>query len=156
MEPDTYVVEREQHIHAAPAEILERIVDLRRWQTWSPWEDLDPNLQRVYEGPDSGVGAVYEWDGNRKAGKGRMQILDAAQDRVTIAVEFMKPFKSRSTSTFAVRTSPDGRGSTLTWTMTGAKTLMTKLMGIFTSMDKLMGPDFEKGLARLKADVEAG
>lgn len=150
---DTYVVEREQRVQGPPSAVLERIVDFRRWRSWSPWEDADPQLHRTYAGAESGVGAVYEWQGNRKAGKGRMQITDVQPDRsATIDVQFLKPFKSRSTATFTVR--PEGGESVVRWTMTGPKTLMTKVMGIFTSMDKLIGPDFEKGLERLKADVE--
>lgn len=149
-----FEVERTARIEASPAAVLAHIVDFREWQAWSPWEDLDPALERTYSGADSGVGAVYEWSGNRKAGAGRMEILDVEPDRtVTIAVRFLKPFKSNSTSTFSVTPASDG-ASGVTWTMTGPKTLMTKIMGIFTSMDKMIGPDFEKGLARLKAVAE--
>jgi hypothetical protein len=149
----TFVVEREQRVNGAPAAVLERIVDFHRWQAWSPWEDIDPELRRTYSGPDSGVGAIYEWEGNRKAGKGRMAITAVApNESVTIDLQFLRPFKSRSAVEFAVR--PDGESTIVRWTMTGPKTLMTKVMGIFTSMDKVIGPDFEKGLARLKADVE--
>ena len=149
----TYTVERQQRVEAPPAAVLERIVDFRRWPAWSPWEDVDPALRRTYSGPDSGVGAAYAWEGNRKAGKGRMEIVDVADDAVSIDVQFLRPFKSRSTSVFRVR--PDGDATAVTWTMTGPKTFMTKVMGVFTSMDKLIGPDFEKGLAQLKADAES-
>lgn len=149
----TYTVERQQRVEAPAAAVLERIVDFRRWPGWSPWEDIDPELRRTYSGPDSGVGAAYEWEGNRKAGKGRMEIVDVADDAVTIDVQFARPFKSRSSSAFRLR--PDGDATVVTWTMTGPKTFMTKVMGVFTSMDKLIGPDFEKGLARLKADAES-
>ena len=150
---DTFVVERQERIAAPPAAILERIVDFRRWQEWSPWEELDPNLQRTYSGAESGVGAVYEWAGNRKAGKGRMQITSVEPDQaVTIDLQFLKPFKSRSTTVF--RLLPEGEATEVTWTMTGPKTVMTRIMGIFTSMDKMVGPDFEKGLQRLKTTAE--
>lgn len=148
-----YVVERSTRIAAPPAAVRERLADFHRWQSWSPWEDLDPNLQRSYSGANSGVGAVYEWKGNRKAGEGRMEIVGVTDDAVTIDLQFLKPFKSRSTSAFHL--APDGDGTNVTWRMTGPKTLMTKVMGIFTSMDKMIGPDFEKGLARLKSDAEA-
>lgn len=151
---DTYAVQREQPIAGPAGAVLERIVDLRRWQSWSPWEGLDPDLRRTYSGADSGVGAVYAWEGNRKAGKGRMEITGVEPDTsVTIDLQFLKPFKSHSTTTFAVR--PDDEGVVVRWTMTGRKTFMTRAMGIFTSMDKLIGPDFEKGLAQLKSEVEA-
>lgn len=151
-----YEVERTARIEAKPSDVIAHIVDFKKWQAWSPWEDLDPALERTYRGADSGVGAVYEWSGNRKAGAGRMEILDVEPERsVTIDVSFLKPFKSHSTSTFSVTPASDG-ASGVTWTMTGPKTLMTRVMDIFTSMDKMIGPDFEKGLARLKAVAETG
>ena len=152
-EPNTYVVTRETRVQAPPERILERIVDFRRWQAWSPWEGLDPDLRRTYSGPEARPGSTYEWDGNRKAGKGRMQITDVSPEKVTVDLVFEKPFKSQSTTVFTVR--PDAGGSIVTWTMTGQKTLMTRVMGIFKSMDSLIGPDFEKGLELLKVDAEA-
>jgi len=150
---DTYVVEREQRIEGPPAAAFDRIVDFRRWRSWSPWEEIDPNLWRGYEGAESGVGARYEWAGNRRAGVGRMEITAVQPDEsVTIALEFIKPFKSKSTTEFTLQ--PDGATTVVRWTMTGPKTFMTRFMGIFMSMDKMIGPDFEKGLARLKVDVE--
>ena len=150
---DTYEVEREQRIEGTAPAVYERIVDFRRWQTWSPWEELDPNLWRGYSGAESGVGAIYEWAGNRKAGVGRMTITAVEPDQsVTIALEFIKPFKSKSTSEFTLH--PDGATVIVRWRMTGSKTFMTRFMGVFMSMDKMMGPDFEKGLTKLKHDVE--
>src|SRR3954468_8443898 len=115
---DEYVVEREQRIEGTAAAVFERIVDFRRWPSWSPWEELDPDLWREYSGSDSGVGAVYEWAGNRKAGAGRMTITAVEPDRsVTIDLQFMKPFRSRSTSELTL--SPDGATVTVRWRMTG-------------------------------------
>jgi uncharacterized protein YndB with AHSA1/START domain len=153
-EAGTYVVERRRSMTAPPSAVFERIVDLRRWQAWSPWEDLDPQLRRSYTGSERGVGSVYQWAGNRKAGTGHMEITSVEPDRsVTIALQFLKPFRSSSTVQFELQ--PEGAGTAVTWRMTGAKTLMTKVMGLFTSMDKMMGPDFDKGLDRLKAQVES-
>ena len=153
--PEHYVVEREQRIHASPAAVQERIVDFRRWQAWSPWEDVDPALRRSYSGATSGVGAVYEWEGNRKAGKGRMEITSVEPDRsVAIDLQFLKPFKARNATTFT--TERQGDDTLVRWSMTGRRTFMTRVMGIFSSMDKMIGPDFEKGLDRLQADAEAG
>ncbi len=152
--PESYVVEREQRIHASPAAVQERIVDFRRWQAWSPWEDVDPALRRSYSGAPSGVGAVYEWEGNRKAGKGRMEITSVEPDRsVAIDLQFLKPFKARNVTTFT--TEQQGDDTLVRWSMTGPRTFMTRVMGILSSMDKMIGPDFEKGLDRLKADAEA-
>ena len=149
----TYVVERKATMAAPADRVFAALADFHRWPEWSPWEDLDPGMTRTYSGAATGVGAVYEWDGNRKAGKGRMEITDAHDpDGLTIKLDFIKPFKASNTTSFAL--SGDGAGTEVTWTMTGAKTLMTKIMGIFKSMDAMIGPDFEKGLAQLKAAVE--
>lgn len=150
---DQYVVERQQHIDAPPDLVRERLVDFRRWKAWSPWEGLDPNLQRTYGGAESGVGATYDWSGNRKAVVGHMEITGASDDEVTIDLRFVKPFRSHSTTAFLLR-AEDG-GTLVTWRMTGEKTLATRMMGVFTSMDKMIGPDFEKGLDRLRRDAEA-
>jgi hypothetical protein len=152
--PSTYKVERRQHIAAPPEAVRERIVDFHRWEAWSPWHDLDPDMRQTYTGPESGVGAGYAWEGNRRAGKGSMEIVGADESRVTIDLRFLKPFKARNTTEFLLE--PEGGGTLVTWTMTGPKTFVTKVMGIFKSMDKMIGPDFEKGLARLQADVGSG
>lgn len=149
---DTYVVERRRHVDAPRERVRERIVDFHRWTSWSPWEGIDPNLDRTYKGAPEGVGAVYEWDGNRKAGRGTMEITAADESTVTIDLRFLKPFKSHSTATFELE--DEEGGTNVTWRMIGPKTLMTKVMGLFTSMDKMIGPDFDKGLDQLKADAE--
>lgn len=154
MANDTYTVERRTTIDAPPSAIYPHVEDLHAWQAWSPWEDLDPDLDRTYTGPDKGVGASYAWSGNRKAGQGSMTITEASPDQaVACDLAFVKPFKSESKMrmTFA----PKGDQTEVVWTLTGPQTLMTKIMGIFTSMDKMIGPDFEKGLARLKATAES-
>ena len=153
MADDTYTVERAATIEAAPTRVYEQIADFHNWTRWSPWEDLDPNLQRTYSGAPAGVGAAYAWSGNRKAGQGRMEIVEATEpSTVRIDLRFEKPFKARNDSVFTIEQA--GSGSRVTWSLTGRKTLMTKVMGLFTSMDKMIGPDFEKGLARLKETAE--
>ena len=143
-----YEVEREATIPAARQAVFDRVVDFHRWSEWSPWEDIDPAMHRTFSGTESGVGAIYEWSGNRKAGEGRMEITGAdAPSRVEIALQFLKPFKSSNTTTFELLES-DG-ATRVTWRMVGPKTFATRLMGIFMSMDKMIGRDFEKGLARL-------
>jgi hypothetical protein len=153
MADDTYNVERSIVVDAPADRIYDEIASFRNWTHWSPWEDVDPDLRRTYSGAESGTGAAYAWSGNRKAGQGRMEIVEATRPTaVRIDLLFEKPFKARNDTRFAL--SPEGSGTRVTWTMTGRKTLMTKVMGIFTSMDKMIGPDFEKGLARLKATSE--
>jgi hypothetical protein len=154
MADDTYTVERSVDVDAPPERVYAEVVDLHRWTAWSPWEDLDPDLRRSYTGPESGTGSVYEWSGNRKAGQGRMEITGTqAPGDVRIALDFLKPFKSHTEVAFAIR--PAGEGSAVTWTLTGRRTLMLRVLGLFTSMDKMIGPDFEKGLARLKTTAES-
>ncbi|HLL08326.1 MAG TPA: SRPBCC family protein [Nocardioidaceae bacterium] len=153
MAEDTYTVERSARIDAPPARVYAQIANFRQWPKWSPWEDVDPNLQRTYSGAESGLGAVYAWSGNRKAGQGRMEITEADEPSlVRIDLVFEKPWKARNDTSFVIR--PEGLGSHVTWSMTGQRTLITKAMGVFKSMDKFLGPDFEKGLARLKATAE--
>ncbi len=153
MADDSYTVERSVTIDAPPAAVYEQIADFHNWTNWSPWEDVDPRLNRTYSGAEAGTGAVYRWSGNRKAGQGQMTITDATEpSTVCIDLVFEKPWKAQSDTVFNIR--PDAAGSEVTWSMTGRKTTVTKVMGIFKSMDKLIGPDFEKGLARLKATTE--
>jgi hypothetical protein len=153
MADDKYTVERSITMNAPAERIFEQISDFHNWTSWSPWEDVDPDLKRLYSGPESGKGAVYGWSGNRKAGQGRMEITEATHPSlVHIDLQFEKPFKSHNDTVFTI--SSEGSGSRVTWTMTGEKTFMTKVMGIFTSMDKMVGPDFEKGLDRLKTTTE--
>ncbi len=150
---DTYTVERSAIITAPAKDIYAHIVDFHNWQSWSPWDELDPDMTRTYSGTDSGTGAIYSWSGNRKAGEGRMEITDATEPtNVTIALDFLKPFKSSSTTSF--RLQPTEGATKVTWTMTGPKTTMVKVMSIFRSMDKMVGPDFEKGLKRLAVLTE--
>ena len=149
----TYTVERTTTVNAPADKVYAQIVDFHNWRNWSPWDDLDPDMQRSYSGADAGVGAEYAWSGNRKAGEGTMKITEAVEpSSVQIALDFLKPFKSSSTTTFNLK--PHGEATEVTWTMTGPKTLMTRVMGVFKSMDKMIGPDFEKGLAQLKGTTE--
>jgi uncharacterized protein YndB with AHSA1/START domain len=150
----TYTVERSTTVHAAPETLFRQVADFRRWPAWSPWEDLDPDIRRSYAGAETGVGSVYEWTGNRKAGRGRMEITRTDEPtRVVVDLRFLKPFKSTSVTTFTF--APEADGTRVTWTMAGPRTLALRVMGLFTSMDTLVGGDFEKGLSRLKTVSEA-
>ena len=154
MADEIYTVERSATI-AAPADaIYPQIVDFHRWPAWSPWEDIDPAMERTYSGPESGVGATYAWSGNRQAGRGRMQITAAdPATGVTIHLVFEKPFRADNTIEFSLR--PDADATRVVWTMSGRKTFLLRVTGLFTSMDRLIGPDFEKGLSRLRTVTEA-
>ncbi len=150
---DTYTVLRWTTIDASPAAVYAQVANFRNWRSWSPWEELDPNLERAYGGPESGIGAWYAWSGNRKAGKGRMEIIDATPpERLRMDLTFEKPFKSRNENVFLIE--PADEGSRVTWTMTGPMSPSMRVLTIFKSMDSMVGPDFEKGLARLKTVAE--
>ncbi|HKT80064.1 MAG TPA: SRPBCC family protein [Vicinamibacterales bacterium] len=146
-------VERSITINALPEKIFPFVNDFHNWTVWSPWERLDPALKRSYGGSHSGKGAVYEWDGNKKVGAGRMEILDAlAPTLVTIKLDFLRPFEGHNITGFQII--PRGQSTAVTWTMDGASPFMARLMGIFVNMDKLIGKDFETGLSNLKASAE--
>ncbi len=149
-----FKVERSTTIAAPASAIYPHIVDFSAWRTWSPWEDVDPSLERTYSDPTGGEGASYSWSGNRKAGSGRMTITDAtAPENVTIRLEFLKPFKATNIATFTLHES--GASTVVTWTMTGPKTVASRIMSVFGGLDKIVGKDFEKGLAALKDVAEA-
>lgn len=149
----SYEVARTTTISAEPARVHALVDDFHEWPAWSPWEDLDPDLQRTYTGPASGVGAHYAWQGNRKAGQGTMEITGSTPERVDIDLLFMKPFDSASKVTFELV--PTGAGTEVTWRMRGEQKGLWGVLGKVVSMDRLVGKDFEKGLARLKVAAES-
>lgn len=153
MQPDTFTVTRSITIKAPPEKIIPLVNDFRNWQSWSPWENLDPNMQRTFSGAASGTGAVYAWQGNSDVGKGRMEIIGQELPfKVTVKLEFIEPIASTNITDFALV--PKGELTTVNWTMNGPMMYLTKIMSVFTSMDKMIGKDFEKGLAQLKAVAE--
>jgi len=153
LQPDNFRVERKATVKADPGKVFPCINDFHNWETWSPFEKLDPNMQKTFSGAGSGSGAVYEWKGNSKAGMGRMEILESlAPNKITIKLDFLKPFEGHNTSEFTM--SPKGDSTEVTWAMFGNSPFMAKIMHVFISMDKMMGKDFETGLTNLKAVAE--
>ena len=151
--PDNFRVERKATVMADPGKVFPCINDFHNWEAWSPFEKIDPNMQKTFSGAASGKGAVYEWKGNNKAGTGRMEILESsAPSKITIKLDFLKPFEGHNTSEFTM--APNGDSTEVTWAMHGPSSFMMKVMHVFISMDKMMGKDFEEGLARLKAIAE--
>jgi hypothetical protein len=131
------------------------IDDFHAWRAWSPWEDVDPDLERDYAGAESGVGARYSWEGNRKAGKGSMEIVSSSPERIEVRLTFEKPWKATNRVVFEL--APSGETATdVTWRMTGRTTGFASLFSRVVSMDRLVGKDFEKGLARMKTTAEEG
>ena len=148
-----FEVIRTATIAAPPEKVHGLIDDFHAWRAWSPWEDVDPDLHREYAGAESGVGARYAWQGNRKAGKGDMEIVGSAPERVDIRLTFEKPWKATNDISFELTPAADG-GTGVTWRMRGRTTGVAAVFGKVVPMDRLVGKDFEKGLARMKAAAE--
>jgi uncharacterized protein YndB with AHSA1/START domain len=151
--PDNFRIERAATIKAPPEKIFAVINDFHNWTSWSPWEKLDPTMKRTHSGAASGKGAIYEWEGNSKVGAGRMEILDTtAPSKIAIKLDFIKPFEGHNTAEYTLV--PQGEMTNVTWAMYGPTPFISKLMQVFISFDKMVGKDFEAGLANLKAVAE--
>ncbi|HKQ83651.1 MAG TPA: SRPBCC family protein [Steroidobacteraceae bacterium] len=151
--PDHFRVERMATIEAPPEKIYPLIEDFHRWPAWSPYEKLDPAMKRTISGPASGKGAVYEWSGNSKAGQGRMEIVAAEPStHVGIQLDFIKPIKAHNMADFNLQ--PQADGTRVTWVMNGRNTFLGKVMSLFFDVDKMVGKDFEAGLANMKTVAE--
>jgi len=151
--PDDFSVQRSASIQAPPEKIYPMLADFRQWPAWSPWEKLDPEMKRTLGGPASGPGATYAWQGSSKVGAGRMEIKEVtAPAQVRIQLNFIKPFEGHNVTDFTLV--PRGDTTEVTWLMRGPAPFVSKLMGVFVDMDKMIGKDFETGLANLKAAAE--
>jgi Polyketide cyclase / dehydrase and lipid transport len=155
--PDTYHVERATKIDAPAAVIFAQLEDFKAWPSWSPWEKKDPDMKKTFEGPASGVGSSYSWQGNKEVGKGKMSVTASEPPRqIKYRLEFIEPFTAVAATGFTLASAGD-KTSAVTWEMDGTNNLMGKVFGIFMNMDAAIGGDFEKGLASLKnvAETEA-
>ena len=151
--PDTFRVERSTRIKAPPEKIFVLINDLNRWGAWSPYEKKDPAMKRTLSGAASGKGAVYEWEGNKEIGKGRMEITESSPNsEVILRLDFVKPYEAHNICEFTLK--PQGETTNVKWEMHGPALFVTKLMQVFFNMDNMVGKDFEAGLANLKAIAE--
>lgn len=152
--PNTVRYERSTIIAAPPSRILTHIADFHNWKPWSPWEKMDPGMKRDYSGAASGKGAKYAWTSSGKAGEGSMEVLEATDRGVHIDLQFVRPFKNTCDTWFKFE--PEGSNTRVVWIMTGPNLFIGKVMGLFINMEKMIGRDFESGLAELKATVEKG
>ena len=151
--PNTFRIERSTSIKAPPEKIFPFINGFHQWEAWSPWEKIDPAIKRTYSGADSGKGAVYAWQGNKDIGKGRMEIIESTpSSKVVIKIDFFEPFEGHNTVEFALE--PQGDTTKVTQAMYGPSPFISKLMGLFFSMEKMVGQKYEEGLATLKAIAE--
>lgn len=151
--PGQFRIERSISIDATPVRVFGLIDDFEAWRQWSPWEAKDPAMKREHSGASRGVGSVYAWDGNKAVGKGRMEIVESAPPvRLAIQLDFFTPFEAHNRAEFTLV--PEGHGTRIHWVMTGPANVMTKIMVATGAMERMVGPDFEHGLVRLKALAE--
>jgi len=153
MQPAEFQVQRSTSIAAPPATVFPLVNNLHMWPLWSPWEKLDPQMQKTFEGSGEGAGSSYGWSGNNKVGEGRNTILDSKPpELVHIRLDFVRPFKATNEVKFTFK--PEGSNTNVNWAMTGRKNFIFKAFSMFMNMDKMVGSDFEKGLAAMKAEAE--
>jgi len=152
-QPDNYRLTRETLIAAPAAAVFAQVNDLQKWDNWSPWAKVDPNAKVTFSGPQSGVGASFKWDGNEKVGAGTMTITESKpNERIATRTDFVKPFAGSSNSDFIF--SEQGARTNVIWTMSGTHNFIGKAMCLVMSMESMVGPDFERGLAQLKQVAE--
>lgn len=153
MQPADYKIERSTTINAPPSVVFAQVNDFHNWEAWSPWAKLDPNAKNSFEGPSSGVGAIFKWSGNDKVGEGKMTLTESKPNElIRIRLDFLKPFEDTSNVEFTFK--PQGDQTVVTWAMTGHKNFVGKAFCLFMNMDKTLGGEFDKGLASMKTAAE--
>jgi hypothetical protein len=154
MQPSEFRVARGAVIRAPAPDVFAQVNDFHSWEAWSPWAKLDPAARSSFEGPRAGTGAIFAWAGNDKIGEGRMMVIESRpSELIRIALDFVKPMEGRSIAEFTFK--PEGDQTAVTWSMTGHHNFIAKAVCLFMNLDKMIGGDFEKGLANLKSVVEA-
>lgn len=150
--PDSFRVQRTVLINAPPGKLFSLISDLRAWPAWSPYEKKDPAMKRIFGAVTAGKGATYAWEGNKDVGQGSMEIVESGPRKVLIKLDFLKPFEAHNMAEFLM--DPKGDGTSVTWAIYGPSPYISKVIGTFMNMDDMIGRDFERGLADLKAAAE--
>jgi hypothetical protein len=150
--PDSFRVQRVVLIDAPPDKVYPLINDLKAWPAWSPYEKKDPAMKRTYGAVTAGKGATYAWDGNKDVGQGSMEIVESGPRKVLIKLDFLKPFEAHNMAEFLLE--PKGDGTSVTWAIHGPSPYISKVIGTFMDFDDMIGRDFVKGLADLKAAAE--
>lgn len=154
MQPAHYQVERSAVINAPAPTVFALVNDFHKWDLWSPWAKLDPTMKQSYDGAPAGSGAMYSWAGNSQVGEGKMTIVEShPTDLVKIRLEFIKPFAATNATDFTF--TPAGNSTNVKWTMSGDNNFVGKAFSLFMNMDKMIGADFEKGLANMKRVAES-
>jgi uncharacterized protein YndB with AHSA1/START domain len=153
LQPAEYRVKRSATISAPPPVVFAQVNDFHKWEAWSPWAKLDPSARNAFEGAPVGTGAVFTWAGNHKVGEGRMTLTEShPNDLIRIKLDFIKPFASTATAEFTFK--PEGKQTAVTWSISGQKVFVSKAVCMFMNMDKMVGGQFEQGLAQLKSVAE--
>jgi len=152
--PDDFRITRSATMAAPPSSVFPQVNDFSKWNDWSPWAKMDPDCKNTFEGPASGEGAVFAWEGNSKVGAGRMTIIESrTAELVRIRLEFFKPFQATNLAEFTF--TPAGSGTTVSWSMSGKNGFLGKLIGTLMNCDKMIAGQFDQGLAAMKAIVES-
>lgn len=150
LQPSELKISRSTTMRAQPELIFKNVNVLHNWEAWSPWEKMDPAARKTYEGPPEGVGATCAWSGNNQIGQGRMTIIESRPfELVRFQLDFLKPIKVSNSAVFTFK--PEGRETVVTWTMYGKSNFIGKALGLFLNCEKIVGCQFEKGLARLRS-----
>jgi len=153
MRPSDFRVSRSTNIAAPPEAVFGQVNDFHKWETWNPWGKLDPHAKNSYEGAPAGQGAIFRWAGNKNVGEGSMTILESRPNEfIKIQLDFLKPFKATHTAEFTFK--PEGNQTAVTWSMYGKNNFIGKAIGLFIDCDKMIGGQFEKGLADMKSAAE--
>lgn len=153
LQPADFHVARSAAISAPPPAVFAQVTDFHKWETWNPWGKIDPAMKQSYEGAPAGPGAIYTWAGNKEVGAGRMTIAESRPNElIRVKLEFFKPFAATNTAEFTFV--PEGNQTKVTWSMFGEKNFMAKALHLFMNMDKMIGGQFEQGLANMKAAAE--
>lgn len=154
LQPADFRVARSATMSAPAPVVFSQVNDLHKWEAWNPWQKKDPAMKLIFAGPPAGPGASYSWAGNNEVGEGRLTITESRQsDMVRIKLEFMKPFAATNTAEFTFK--PEGDRTAVTWSMEGRNNFFAKALHLVMNMDKMVGGEFEKGLADMKSVVEA-
>jgi uncharacterized protein YndB with AHSA1/START domain len=154
MQPSEFRVTRSTTVAAPPAAVFAQVNDFHRWEAWNPWGKIDPAMKQTYQGAPAGTGAIYTWTANKEVGEGLMTLTESRpNDLISIKLEFFKPFAATNTAEFTFK--PEGNQTLVTWSMRGDNNFMAKAIHLFINMDKMVGGQFEEGLASMKSVVEA-
>jgi hypothetical protein len=154
LQPSDFRVARTAAISVPPPAVFAQVNDFHKWEAWSPWAKLDPAAKNSFEGPSAGIGAIFKWSGNNEVGEGSMTITESRpSDLIKIKLDFTKPFEATNTTEFTFK--PEGNQTMVTWSMFGTNNFIAKAFCLFNSMDKMIGGQFEKGLAQMKTVAES-